>query len=208
MDFNNIGNLTEALAALSKKEAVLTEADKKTILQAIDQLHTVDTLHADLKKEKEDRKTDKANYDAQRKQDHIDFNLRNLVSSLQTNYDELNPDVKLMSIKNVINQAMQLKNLEFSFSESGEMQLINKDGTKAYGANHTLITPESFVESVLAQNKILKVAVQTNADDASGKAGPQPDLHNGTKQTNVTGNNELVQQLNKKTREAYQAADQ
>jgi hypothetical protein len=111
----------------------------------------------------------------------------------------LDSKVKMASLSTIINSALQEKDAEFVFDEQGNFSILKKDGTSLVGANHTKYTPQTFIDEILAQNKILKVA-----NPANGKTTTPG---NGT--TTVTagndkpeGNNQVAA-LNRRNREAF-----
>lgn len=187
-----------------KKAQTLNETDKNTLSQNIDK------LQAELKKEKEEREKDKTDHEAQRKSDRIDYRKRNMLNSGATIYDELDPEVKYISLSTLVDKALSDKNLEFTFDDKGDMQLLNKDGTKHYGANNTVVTPKAFVDSLMAQNKIWKVTTDKKDDEEENKNNHQrrPFYVNKQNDPAINGNNQTVAAMNKQNREAYQAVNQ
>lgn len=185
-----------------KKAKTLNETDKNTLQE------TIDKLHAELKKEKEDREADNSKNAEARKADRIDYRKRNLVSAGQTIYDDLDPEVKFLTISTLIDKALNEKNLEFTFDDKGEMQLLNKDGTKHYGANNTVVTPKAFVDSLMAQNKIWKTTDRKDPDEDKNKDQRRTFSVNKDNDPAINGNNQTVAAMNKQNREAYQAVNQ
>jgi len=71
----------------------------------------------------------------------------------------------------LLNKALQDSNAEFTFDENGNLSLIKKDGTNLFGENHTLVTPQAFIDKSFS--KILKVteAQKPNTQPAAVTGG-------------------------------------
>lgn len=128
----------------------------------------------------------------------IDFALQKVLATKKTVFDTLTPDVRQTSLMTVINNALQEKDAELKYDENGKLQILKKDGSKLYGANHTLIQLDELIDSTLAQNKILVVAEppkggqqqqqqQQNQQQQFVPGGGSPEI-NGTNQSVVDFN--------------------
>lgn len=106
-------------------------------------------------------------FDNQLKQIKIQTKLGGLINGYKTVYDELPTDAKEAATNALLNKALQDSNAEFTFDENGNLSLIKKDGTNLFGENHTLVTPQAFIDKSFS--KILKVT-----DPNPGKTTPAP----------------------------------
>jgi hypothetical protein len=98
----------------------------------------------------------------------IENSVGSMLGGLATIYDELDPQVKSMTIRNIIMQAQQQKEYEFVLTDAGTVDLQKKDGSKPYTDNHQLVTVKDFIEGTLANAKILKRQQQGSAADNNG----------------------------------------
>lgn len=203
-------NVSELAASLAEKARISNEQDKAILQETINKLWSsqqhIDKLQSELKKEKEDRAKDKTDFETTLKQDRIDYRKRQIVDSSETIYDQLDPEVKFVTVSKLVDKALNEKNLQFTFDDKGDMQLLSKDGTKYYGANNTVVTPKAFVNDVLGQNKIAKAAEKKEGDDINNSQQRQTFIPDN-EQTTFVEDNLSVASINKKNREAYQSSN-
>lgn len=194
------------------KAATTNNADKQALQSQIDK------LQGDLREAKSATEAARAEYEQKLTADRIDFRLRNAISGVKTTIDTLPEDVRNDTILNIIQKHLQVNDAELRFDERGELQPYKKDGSKLYGANHTLITLQSLIDSQLAQNKLLQVSqTQTGAQGGSGQQqGNQQQSGRQTQTIDITGNNghdkiggtnQAVMQANLEALKAFEDAD-
>lgn len=82
--------------------------------------------------------------------------IKAVLGNYKTIYDDLPPSVRTATMEAIINQGLQDKNAELKTDENGKLLLIGKDGSNVFGANHTQLTPSSFLDQTFAP--ILKVS--------------------------------------------------
>jgi hypothetical protein len=104
----------------------------------------------------------------------IENSVGSMLSGLSTIYDDLDPQVKNMTIRNILAQAQGAKEYEFILTDAGTIDLQKKDGTKPYTENHQLVTAKDFIEATLANAKILKRQQQGPADNGGNNNQQQP----------------------------------
>src|SRR5690606_17320347 len=127
-------------------------------------------------------KLEKQNFENQVKQIHIQSKVGALLSGYKTVFDDLEADAKNAAINSLLTKSLQDSDAEWTFDEKGSLSLIKKDGTNLFGDNHTVITPQSFIDKTLS--KILKVTnTQPGGGNVNPGAGGTPPV-----QTNVNGN--------------------
>jgi hypothetical protein len=207
METKNISQLATKLGEMAFKAS---DQDKAILQDAINKLwsnqENIDKLQGELKAEKEGREKDNKENEQKRMQDRIDHHKRQLIGSSETIYDELDPEVKFLTISKLLDKALNEKNLVLTFDDKNNMQLLDKDGTKHYGANNTVVTPKAFVDSLMAQNKIEKAAEKKESDDKNNNQQRQTFIPDN-KQTNFVEDNQTVASINRKNRQAFESSN-
>lgn len=149
--FKKVGLLVNKIKTLESKKAGSTnKGDKDAYQKQIDELTKALTEKETAVKKAEDGfKTELSNFKKNQ-------SLKSLISSYKTILDDVDPEVKNTSIITLINKHLQDNNVELVLDEKDNLVLQNADKTTYLGANHQKITTQAFVDSLLAQNKILK----------------------------------------------------
>ncbi len=168
-----------------QKAAAPNKGDKDAYQKQIDELALA------LKTKEEEVGKAKTDYEKQMADFKLNTKLESVISGYKTILDELDPDVKNTSIRTLINKNLQDKNVEIVIDENGKLILQNKDEKTVYlGANHQPITFTGFVDSLLAQNKILKTTEQA----PPGATQPTGNLPIDANKKNGLGVKSLVQE--------------
>lgn len=158
-----VGSSTKKVTALVKKinelSAKAAPADSGKAAQLNQQ---ITDLNAKLAAEIKKQSTLKTEYDNQLKQIRIQTKLASMLTGYKTKFDDLDPDAKEPAITAIINKALNESEAEFTFDEKGHLSLVKKDGSSLFGDNHTVITPQSFLDKSLS--KILKVSGPAQAN--------------------------------------------
>lgn len=178
---------------LEHRKANADKPDKAAINKQIEDLN-----HA-IRQEKEEKAKLAAEYDNKLKQFKIDSKKQTLLSNYKTIYDDLAPEVKYMTLFNLINKDLQDNNAEIVLGDGDSAALYKKDGTNYYGDNNQQINLQQFIESSLSRNKILKTtstAAQQPAGDTN-QNGQNP--NGGTANGNGKPQNHLLKSLNSKS---------
>lgn len=182
-----LGELITRLKA-QKKEA-LNKGDKDAIQKQVDDLHKV-IADKDLQLQNKDKQ-----YDSDLSKIKIEYKLDSLTGNYKTIYDDLEPEVKAISLKTIINKNLQDNKAVFAFDDKGNFTLLKEDGTNYYGDNHQQIEPKGFIEKILSQNKLLKVTDQTGngqGNNSGHKPPPQGGSGNNTRNATLSG---MTQQI-------------
>lgn len=85
-----------------------------------------------------------------------DITLESELSSYKTIYDELDPAIKKMTLKSILDKNLQDSNAVFTLDDNGSLVLLGKDGTNVFGSDHRQLTPKAFLDKSFAS--ILKVS--------------------------------------------------
>ena len=155
-------------AALLAKTVKELEASKKPAENNTAK-EELQKLHNELKAEKDKQALLEKNYQDQLKQINVKNKLSGILGQYKTVYDDMPADVKELTLQTLLNKALQDNDAELTVDDKGGLALIKKDGTNLFGDNHTQLTPQSFLDKVLSQNKILKVS-----DPKSDNTPPGP----------------------------------
>ena len=187
-----IAAIKDAASAASKGKA--TE-DKSALQQQVDK------LIADVKAANESKVTEIARVENLRKADKINYQLMALTGQSKTVFDEMPIEAKTAAINSVINKALLDKKATFDFDDNGVFLLKGEGDTAVLGANQTKYTPQSFIDEVLAQNKILKVSEQAQQQQGGTQTTVTAAINglNGNNQT--TSHNAATANINKRLRE-------
>ncbi len=148
--------------------------------------------------------TIKANSEAERQKNEADrindkkgFVLRGEFNGRKTILDELDPEVRQDSLNLALARRLNELDAELLFDESGKvLQPFKKDGSKLLGPNHTPITLQALLDSVIAQNK-LDVVTPPPTPPIPGAPGDR------VPGREVSGNNASVGEYARQQRLAY-----
>jgi hypothetical protein len=195
-EIQKAGSSTKKAAALVRKikelseKAVPADATKAKQLQ-----DTITELNGKLATEINKQKELQTGFENQLKQIKIKTKLNGMLSSYKTVYDDLPVEAKEAAIDALLNKSLSENDADFTFDEKGSLSLIKKDGTNLFGDNHTLVTPQSFIDKTLS--KILKVS------NPAQQPPPAAPLHgsSNTSQSNTALKAALAENL-----QAYEAA--
>jgi flagellar biosynthesis chaperone FliJ len=183
--FKKVNILTGKIKELeSKKAGASTKEDKTAYQKQIDEL--TKTLQ-DKEKALADAQKD---YDNKLSSFKKNIKLESAIAGYKTIYDDLPAEIKALTIKNILSKELQDNDADFLLDEKESLDLLKKDGTAYLGPNHQRITPQSFIDSVLAKNKILKT---TEAPPASN-GGSQTPSNTVAATQNGSGVKNLVQE--------------
>ena len=147
--------------SLQEQKANAKGGDKAELQKEIDNLNN---QIKDIKKSnddtisllKENHETSLLNYDLNQK-------------LLGYNYafpKEMPKEIALDTVRNLLNRNLQDKDGKF-VRENGELKLLRKSTNGDYYDNNNKLTTKDFIESVLAQNKLLAVSNSNNDNNQS-----------------------------------------
>jgi len=204
--------VTAKIKDLKDSKAAATNNTDKQALQT-----QIDSLQNELRTAKAATDAAKTEYEQKLTNDRIDFRLRNSISGVKTTLDSLPQEVRNDTLLNIIQKYLQANDAELRFDEKGELQPFKKDGSKLYGANHTLISLQSLIDTQLAQNKLLPVSPATgNQNNGNQQNGQQQqfqqnghviDLNANNGQNKINGTNQTVAQMNLDAIKSLEAQD-
>ncbi len=191
--YKRFETLTAKIKELKAAKSTATNKEDKTALQK-----QIEDLQEQLRVAKAEKETEKTNYENLRIKDQIEYKLRTALSGVKTIFDQLDPEVRYTSLATIINKELQNHDAELKYDDKGNLQPFKKDGSKLYGANHTLITLQSLIDTSLANNKLLAVSNPTQA----ATTGATTTVAAG-KTTTISGTNQSVANYARQQREAF-----
>lgn len=142
--------LIRKVKELGEKAATTPDAAKTTALN-----QQITDLNKKLAEEISKQTNLESKYNNDLKQIKVQTKLSGLLSNYKTVYDDLPIEAKEAAVNSLLSKSLQDSDADFTFDEKGNLSLIKKDGTNLFGDNHTLVTPQSFIDKTLS--KILKV---------------------------------------------------
>lgn len=156
---NSYKRLDLVLSKVQEKKSTAGSEDKSALQRQ------VEDLARQLKEADNLRATEVGKVEALRKSDKISYELRSMFGATKTVYDGLSQIARNTALMTVIAQRLQEEDVVFDFTDTDEFTIRKKDGTTYLGANHEKITPQMFIDSTLAQNKILAVSEELSIQD-------------------------------------------
>jgi hypothetical protein len=202
-EIEKAGGSTKRAVALARKIKELSEkaepADKTKTVQLQAEINSLNQkLAAEIAKQTEI----KSQYDKQIKDIQVKTKLGAMLGSYKTVYDDLPAEAKEAAINSLISTSLQGSDAEFTFDEKGQLAIIKKDGTNLFGENHTLITPQAFIDKTLS--KILKVSTpaQNGGNISNLPAAPVNGAQNGKNPALEAAIAESMQQYEAATKQA------
>lgn len=168
-EIEKAGGTTKRAAALVRKIKELSSKDQPADKTKAAELQAeINKLHGQLNAELAAKDQIKQEYADKLKAIQIQTKLSGMLGNYKTVFDDLDPAAKEAGINAIITKALQDSDADFTFDDKGNLSLMKKDGTNLFGENHTLVTPQSFIDKSLS--KILKVT--NGANGANGERPP------------------------------------
>jgi hypothetical protein len=174
--------LAAKIKDLEEKKATSGKGEKDTLQQQIND------LNAQLRAEKDKEAGIRAEYEGKLKDVKMGYTLGSLLGGYKTIYDELDGEVKDITLKAIINKSLNADAAEFTVDDSGELVLRKKDGTNFFGEDNRLLNPKSYLDKIMSRDKIIKVSDQNQNQNGNGN-GAKNHLNNNGNQQRQNQNN-------------------
>jgi hypothetical protein len=169
--------LAAKIRELEEKKANSGKGEKDSLQQQINELNN------QLRTEKDKEAGIRADYEKKLKDKDMSYALRNILGGYKTIYDELDGEVKDITLKAIINKSLNADAAEFTVDESGQLALRKKDGSNFFGEDNRLLTPKSYLDKIMSRDKILKVSDQNQNQNQNGNGnGAKSHLNNNGNQ--------------------------
>lgn len=176
--------LAAKIKSLEEQKANSGKGEKDTLQQQIND------LNAQLRAEKDKEAGLRAEYEGKLKDVKMGYTLGSLLGGYKTIYDELDGEVKDITLKAIINKSLNADAAEFTVDESGQLVLRKKDGTNFFGEDNRLLTPKSYLDKIMSRDKIIKVSDQNQNQNQNGNGnGAKSHLNNNGNQQRQNQNN-------------------
>lgn len=162
--------LAAKIKSLEEQKASSGKGEKDVLQQEINKLNgelrdikaKEQSIHEDYKKQLLDVK--------------MGHSLGTLLGAYKTKFDDLAPNVKSNTLRSLINESLAADNAEFSVDEAGQLQLRKKGGDNFFGDDHNIMTPKSYLDKILARDKIL---ITTDPNQNNGNGANNHNRNNG-----------------------------
>lgn len=193
--YNRITMLATKIRETEAAKAGAGKADKDNLQQEINR------LQAELKTEKEKQAGIATEHQKAISEVKMGYSLGQLLGGFKTIYDDLPSDVKDITLKAIINKNLAADSAEFSIDDGGQLVLRKKDGTNFFGEDHRPFTPNTYLEKMMARDKILKINDPNppNPGAPPHRNGLQPNrpqpVHNGNGNGNGKAANPVLASL-------------
>lgn len=193
--------LTAKLREEADKKSNAGKGEKDQLAQEIAR------LNSELKDIKERERTIQDNHQKQISEIRMNYALGGLLGGYKTKFDDLPAKTKETTLKQIINDSLAADSAEFTVDDSGNLILRKKDGNNFFGEDHNVLSPKSYLDKILARDKILIVNDPTPGANTQQR-GQNP-LPRYTQQQQGNNNNGGVKaantQINSLLQESLQA---
>jgi len=162
--------LVKKIKDIESKKSTGNSASDKALQKKIDELVTELTEEKRKVQETQDNAKKEINGFKVQTQRSV------LLSALGTIYDDLDPEVKQTTLNALLDKAARENDVDFQLSEQGSLDIKKKDGSNFYTATHQLMSPKDFIESTLANAKVLKTTQAQTPPPAGGTFAPTPGI--------------------------------
>lgn len=169
--------LAAKIRELEEKKASSGKGEKDSLQQQIND------LNAQLRAEKDKEAGIRAEYEGKLKDVKMGYTLGSLLGGYKTIYDDLDGEVKDITLKAIINKSLNADAAELTVDDSGQLILRKKDGSNFFGEDNRLLTPKSYLDKIMSRDKILKVSDQNQNQNQNGNGnGAKSHLNNNGNQ--------------------------
>lgn len=166
---------------LENKKANANKGDTSKLNEQITQLN--DQLRAEKDAKAQLEQSHKSNIKNVKKT----FFLNQLLSGYKTVHDNLDPETKNIILAAVITKHLKNKKADWDIDDSDNFILAGENGTNIFSDDNRLLTPKTFIEKVLADEKMLMVTDNSNNNNGGNNNNSHNRPNNG--QYNNNGRN-------------------
>lgn len=154
--------LAAKIKTLEEKKASSGKGEKDTLQQEINR------LNGELRDIKARETGIHEDYKKQIQEVKMGHSLGLLLGSYKTKFDDLSPSVKNSTLRSIINDSLAADSAEFSVDEAGQIILRKTDGNNFFGEDHNVMTPKTYLDKILARDKILITTDQNQNNSGNG----------------------------------------
>lgn len=119
--------------------------------------------------------------------------LNQLLGGYKTIHDSLDPSTKAIILNAIIQKNLDSKNALWDIDDSDNLKLVGKDNSNIFGDDNRQLTPKTFLDQVLANEKMLVVNDSGNNNQNNNNNSNRPNngqhfnnngQHNGNNNSN------------------------
>ncbi len=181
------GLLAAKIKHLEEQKASSGKGEKDTLQQEINRLNT------ELRAEKDKITGIQTEHGKKMNELRMNHALGGLLGGYKTKFDELPASVKDSTLKAIINNSLAADAAELSVDDAGQLIIRKKDGSNFFGEDNRQFTPNTYLDKILARDKILIVNDQNQNQNGNGasshKQNGQQFQRNQNQNQNGNGNN-------------------
>lgn len=195
-----INMLSKALIEAGKKKAEANnkEGVHETLKKQADEFAAKEAAYQKQLKEISDSVISKENeFKSIRENDLTDFEVSKILLGKDYIFPkEMDSSVKVQTAYGTVKNELAKKGLILKRSEGGQLVITDKDGNPAYDERHNKISDtNSFIDGVLAQNKLLKINDDPNNQHQGQGSNGAPFIPGGNGNKNSAVISELDAQI-------------
>lgn len=171
--YKRVPMLVNKMIEQERRKSAAGKGDKEAFQKQIDD------LHKQIRAEKERADASENRFKEDLKGFKLNTKKTGMLSQYKTVYDDLDPDVKLMTLLNILDKRLQDNGATITFDENENLVLLKKDGTNFYSDSNQQVNPKQYIESMLSETKLLKTAATpatttTVQQGSANQTGQQP----------------------------------
>lgn len=144
-------------------------------------------LNNQLRAEKDARAKAEQSHSQNIKDVKKSFALNQLLTGYQTIHDNLDPDTKNIILSALINKHLKAKSANWDINDKDEFVLVGENNTNIFGDDNRLLTPKTFIDKVLADEKMLKINDSNNEGNNNNNNNSYRPNNNGQHFNNNNG---------------------
>ncbi len=191
--FEKIKKLSAKIKEVEEKKAKTVKSPEKDALEK-----QIADLNKEIKAAKDGLTAKEKEWQSTRNDDLTDFEIqKKLLGKEYALPKEMNADLKVSTAHSALRMALAAKGLKLVRNEQG-LQIVDKDGNKAYSENHEELQVDNFIDGALAQNKLLKVN-DDQSQSGGGNNGQQQHIPPGA--GGMKGNTNAVSAIDSQIKE-------
>ena len=172
-DFKNEKNTFEKINRLTKLalDAGMKKSGAGSSKEKTDWAEKEKDYNKQLKELKDNLAAREKEYKETRENDLTSFELQKILGGKNYSFpDEMDAPFKINTALSAVNAELQKKGHCIKRNENGQLVILDKDGNPAYSDRNVALEPNTFIDGVLAQYRLLKVTEEGPAGGSG--AGP------------------------------------
>jgi hypothetical protein len=158
----------------AKKSASNSKGDTQKLNEQIVELNN------QLRAEKDAKAALETQHKTNLKNFKIDVALRQLLGTYKTTQDNLSPETKSLILSSIISNHLKTKNAAWEMDDNDNLILAGANGTNLFTDDNRPLTPKTFIDKVLTDEKLLVVTDNSNNNNGNNNNNSyRPTNNNG-----------------------------